>query len=200
MRRLANGFEQFASRVILGITHDSHTDAEPRSNSAFRHSLRSVIGAFGVNVGSKLSQESFHVWLGKEHDIINATQRANQLRPSAFIEDRPPGAFQVAYAGIRVHADNENVDSSVCNLKGPGRPILDESARGLSSCIRWNPRSRRQRERRLLAGRPRGNERAPRAAYRSSHWPGRRAVPDACVLQVSDEAHRERRSWKWPHA
>ena len=62
-----------------------------------------------MNVGPQFSQESFHVGLGKEHDIINATQRANQLCPGVFIEDGLPGAFQVAYAGIRVHADNENV-------------------------------------------------------------------------------------------
>src|SRR6266852_8721524 len=50
MRRLSNGFEQLSRGVILGVTNDGHADAEPSGNSALRHGLGGVVGAFGVDI------------------------------------------------------------------------------------------------------------------------------------------------------
>src|SRR6184192_1369150 len=39
MRRLANGIQKFAGRVILWVTHDGHADAQPLGGGTFRHGL-----------------------------------------------------------------------------------------------------------------------------------------------------------------
>src|SRR5882762_4580040 len=109
MRRLADGFEKIARRVILGITHNGYADAQPRGHSAFRHTFHRVVRAFRVNVRPQLFQEYFHIDFGEEHDVVYAAERRNELCASVFIENRPAWPLQAAHAGIGIHANHENI-------------------------------------------------------------------------------------------
>ena len=109
MRRLANGIQKFSSGVILGVPNDGHADPKSYSDGAFRHCLGGVVCAFGVDIGAKYFQKHFDVGLDKEHNIIHATKRGDELGARAFVEDGAAGPFELADAGIRVDADNENI-------------------------------------------------------------------------------------------
>src|SRR5467141_264986 len=109
MRRLANGLEQRLRGVILGVTHDGHADAKSRGDGALRHGVRSVVSAFGVDIRAQFFQQGFHIRFGEEHDVIHATKCGNELGTRVFIEDGSSRPFEIADAGIGIHADHENV-------------------------------------------------------------------------------------------
>jgi hypothetical protein len=70
-----------------------------------------------VDVRAKFFQESFHVGFREEHDVIYTAKRGNELRAGVLIEDGTAGPFEVANAGVRIHAHDENVSFSPGTLK-----------------------------------------------------------------------------------
>ncbi len=71
MRSLANGIEQCASGVFLGVANDGNANAQTIRNGAFGNGFGSVVGALGVDVGKKLFQELFDIGLGEDEDIVD---------------------------------------------------------------------------------------------------------------------------------
>jgi hypothetical protein len=109
MRRLADGFEKRTRRVILTVAHYRYSDAQPRRDGALRNRVRRVVSPFGMDVRPQFFQESLYVRFGEGHDVVYAFERRNELRARVFIQEGAAGAFQVAHAGIRVHANDKNV-------------------------------------------------------------------------------------------
>jgi len=95
--------------VILGVTHDSYANAKSGGDGAFGNGLRSVVGTFGVNVGTHLFQQHFDAGFGKEHDIVHAAERRHELRARIFIENWPARPLQFAHAGIGVQANDQDI-------------------------------------------------------------------------------------------
>src|SRR5579862_6581 len=65
MRRLADRFEQFASGVILGVANDGDADSEARRNIALGDSIRRIVSAFGMDIGTQILKEPFDVGLSE---------------------------------------------------------------------------------------------------------------------------------------
>src|SRR6267378_2436566 len=95
--------------MILWVANNGDANAKPRGDRAFRHALGRVVRAFGVNVGPQLFQERFDVGFGEEHDVVYAAEGRHELRARVFIENRPAGPLQIAHAGIRVYANDQNI-------------------------------------------------------------------------------------------
>src|SRR5262245_39608868 len=102
MRRLANGLEKVSRRMILGITDNRDANAETRVHSALGNGIGRVVGAFSVNVRPKFFEERFHTGLGEEHDVVDTTQRGNELRAGGFAENGTARTLQTADTGIVV--------------------------------------------------------------------------------------------------
>src|SRR5207245_1762396 len=64
---------------------------------------------FCVNVRTQLFEQSFDIRFGEEHNVIHRPERGNDLGASIFIENRAACSLEVAYAGIGIHTDNEDV-------------------------------------------------------------------------------------------
>ena len=93
MGAFADGVEKGAGGMVFGIAYDGYTDAEPIGDGAFGNSFGGVVGAFGVNVRSKLLKQLLDVWFGEEQDEIDIAQGGDQLRAGLFVEDWPTVAF-----------------------------------------------------------------------------------------------------------
>ena len=93
----------------MRIADDGDANAETRGDGALGNGVGGVIGALGVDVGAQIFQQGFDVGFGEEHDVVHAAECGNELRAGVLIEDRAAGAFQIAHAGIRVHADDQDV-------------------------------------------------------------------------------------------
>src|SRR3984893_10700919 len=85
--------KKIARRMPLGIADDGHTNSEHSRELAFRHSLRCVVGALGVNVGLQLARERLHVELVEYDHVIHGCKRRHERRPRSFREDRAPLAL-----------------------------------------------------------------------------------------------------------
>src|ERR1700694_2660888 len=109
MRRLADGFEKLARRGVFGVAHDGYADPEPSGHVAFWDGVGGVVPTLGMYIRPQLCQKSLHVGFGEKHDVIDATKRGDKQRAGVFIEDGPARSFQIADAGVGVHADDKKV-------------------------------------------------------------------------------------------
>ncbi len=71
MRRLADGIEQRARGMVLGVANDRDAYAETIGHGALRNAFRGVIRALRMNVGAQLFQQLLDVQLLKENDEIH---------------------------------------------------------------------------------------------------------------------------------
>jgi len=62
-----------------------------------------------VDVRAKFFQESLYVGFREEHDVIYTAKRGNELRAGVLIENGAARPFEMADAGIGIHAHDENV-------------------------------------------------------------------------------------------
>jgi len=95
--------------MVFGVADDGHANAEPRGNGSFWHAFCGVVRPLGVNIGSQIFQESFHVGFGEEQDVVHAAKRRDELCARVLNENRPPRTFQTANARIRINADDQNI-------------------------------------------------------------------------------------------
>jgi hypothetical protein len=70
-----------------------------------------------VDIRAQFFQKSFNVGFGEEHNVIHAAKRGNELRAGAFVKHGAAGSFEIAHAGIVIHADNQNVTFAARTFK-----------------------------------------------------------------------------------
>src|SRR5271154_5363290 len=88
MRRLANGIEQGACRVILGIANDGYANSQAIGDSAFGDRVRGIVRSFGMNVGAKEFEQRFDIGFAEQNNVINNANGRDELRASILIEYR----------------------------------------------------------------------------------------------------------------
>src|SRR6266850_476523 len=111
--------------MIFGVANNGHANAESGGDGALGYALCRVIRAFGVDVGPQLPQERFDVGFGEEHDVVYAAEGRHELRARVFIENRPAGPLQIAHAGIRVYANDQNIAFAACAFKIADVPYVE---------------------------------------------------------------------------
>src|SRR5438477_3562487 len=109
MQSLADGLQQFASRMIFLISDDGHANSQLLGGRTLRHGFRRVIRSLCVYVGPHVIEQRFHVWFGKNDDVIDVAQGGHQQRARAFVQHRTSWALQSFYARIAVHCDNQHI-------------------------------------------------------------------------------------------
>jgi hypothetical protein len=57
--------------MVFGISDNFHAAAALDHRVTFRHTLRSVIGSFGVNIGANFADEGAYVRLGKDDNSVD---------------------------------------------------------------------------------------------------------------------------------
>src|SRR5215475_15715703 len=59
MRRLADGLQQAAGGMVLGVSDDGHADSQAVGRSALRDVFGGVVGSLGVHLGAQLREQVF---------------------------------------------------------------------------------------------------------------------------------------------
>src|SRR5207245_7881078 len=105
------------------------------------HGLKSVIGAFGVDIRAQFFEKSFDVGFGEEHDVIHTAKRCNELLAGVFVEHGAARSFQIANAGISIQADNKDVALAARTFKIAGMSDVQriEAAVGEDNALTLTP-------------------------------------------------------------
>ena len=100
--------------MVFGIADNGDADAKAIGDGAFRDGFGGVVGALGVDVGAKFSEEFFDVGFGEDHDIVDIAKSSDEEGTGVFIEDRAARTFEGTDAGIGIDADDEDVPFGLC--------------------------------------------------------------------------------------
>src|SRR5580700_8422260 len=79
MRRLANGIEEVAGGMILGVADDGDADAQASGGGTVGHGFGGVVGTFGVNVGAQELEQGLDVGFAEEHDVIDGADCGHEF-------------------------------------------------------------------------------------------------------------------------
>src|ERR1700746_1174427 len=103
--------------MVLWIANDGHVNSEPLCHGTFRHGLFRVIRAFGMYIRPEILEQRFHVWLGKDYDVIHVAQGGNQLGAGLLVQNGPPGSLEAAYTGVGIYTYHEKVSFPLCSCQ-----------------------------------------------------------------------------------
>ncbi len=106
---LANARDEIASGMLLGISNNRDPNAEARRFFAFRNRVDSVIGALGVDIWMKVAQESAHVGLVENYDVIHGGESGNKFGPRLRGQNRAARTFESADTRIGIYRDDEDI-------------------------------------------------------------------------------------------
>jgi hypothetical protein len=92
--------------VILRIAYDDDAASASFYLGSFGNALRSVVGAFGVEVGPDFADDGANVVFGKDDDGIDIGERGQNLRALLGWDHGAAFSFQRADGVIGIHSDN----------------------------------------------------------------------------------------------
>jgi hypothetical protein len=93
--------------VVFGITHDGNTSAAGKHYIAFRHTLRSIVSAFGVNVRTQQANQFGDIGRVKDGNRIHVTERCQNLGTFIAWHAWPAFSLERARAGVRINGDDQ---------------------------------------------------------------------------------------------
>lgn len=77
-----------------------------------RDALFAVFSTFADDVGSNESDQAPAIFLAKEHNMVDTSQRRDQFRTLSLAYQGAAGSFEFADALITVNADHEQVSQA----------------------------------------------------------------------------------------
>jgi hypothetical protein len=86
--------------MVFGITHDGNTPAAGKHYIAFRHTLRGIVSAFGVNVRTQQTNQFGDIGRVKDGNRIHVTERCQNLRTFVARDTWPAFSLERARAGV----------------------------------------------------------------------------------------------------
>jgi hypothetical protein len=109
MWSLADGVEETAGGVILGVADDGYADAKAGGGGALWNGVGGVVGAFGVHVRAEGFEERLDVGFAEEEHVIDGAKGGYEIGAGVFGKNGPAGAFESADARVAIHRDDEDV-------------------------------------------------------------------------------------------
>lgn len=88
---------------------DLSADLTQRGEFIGMQTLDCVVAAFRVNLRADGAQNLRHAHIRKNGDVIDTTERAQNLRAILLAIDRASGAFQRAHGGVAIERDEQCV-------------------------------------------------------------------------------------------
>ncbi len=79
--------------MIFGIADDGHANAQAIRNGPFGYRIGGVVGALGVNIGAQDFQKCLNIRFTEQNNVVDGTQRSDQLRAGVFVKDWAAGTF-----------------------------------------------------------------------------------------------------------
>ncbi len=101
----------------FGIADDGDAYGKALRRGAFRNSLCGIVGALGVNVGTKFLQQALDIGLWKKDYEIHWAKGCYELGARLFVENGTTGALELAKAAVRVNADDQKIAFLLCALQ-----------------------------------------------------------------------------------
>jgi hypothetical protein len=93
--------------VVFGIAHDGNTPAAGKHYIAFRHTLRGIVSAFGVNVRTQQANQFGDIGRVKDDNRIHVTERRQKLGTFIAWHAWPAFSLERARAGVRINGDDQ---------------------------------------------------------------------------------------------
>ncbi len=103
--------------MVFGIADDFHSPAVFCDDISLRNGVRSVVGAFGLNVRANFVDESANVKFGKNHYCINHRERSDDFGTLAFGHQRAAWALERTHRGVGVYCDYQLAAQTFCCMK-----------------------------------------------------------------------------------
>src|SRR6185437_9630881 len=109
MGRLANTRDEIARGMLLGISDNRDANADECRFFALGNCVNGVVGALGVNTGTKVAQKSADVRLVENHDVIHGCKRGNQFGACLRGQNRTAGTFESADTRVGINRDDQEI-------------------------------------------------------------------------------------------
>ena len=109
MGRLANARDEIARGMLFGISDDRDANAETRRFFALGDCVERVVGAFRVDIWTKVAQNSADVRLVENDDVIHGGESGNKFGARLRGQNRAAGTFEPTDTRIGIYRDDENV-------------------------------------------------------------------------------------------
>jgi len=95
--------------MLLRVSDDRDANAEARRFFALGHRVNSVVGAFRVDIWTKVAQKSAHVRLVENYDVVDSGERGNKFGARRRGQNRAAGTFEPADTRIGIYRDDEEI-------------------------------------------------------------------------------------------
>src|SRR5215831_3476148 len=105
--------------MVLWIAYNGHFDPEALCYRALRDCFRRVVRPFRVHIRPELLEQGLDVRFWKQNDVIHVLDRRDQFGAGLLIENRSPGSFEAADAGVGIYTHHQKISFFLCTCEVP---------------------------------------------------------------------------------